>query len=180
MLRRMASLPSRSHSPGGGAVSPSRVSLRTSVGSTYNSPVLSEPRPLASVFPGTRMPPSCSSPTSPPSDALGVRGVAGGGGAAAHLGSSLSLVEGRGLAGSPLRPGMTAVPQHLGATLPRQPLVYDADPYGLYQRSTLPRPDSLIGQCVWMSLTHTHRHTWRLKKRLLTALVTHCTFPLML
>lgn len=157
MLRRMASLPSRSHSPGGGAVSPSRVSLRTSVGSTYDSPVLSEPRPLASVFPGTRMPPSCSSPTSPPSDALGGRGVAGIGGAAAHLGSTLSLVEGRGLTGSPLRPGMTAVPQHLGATLPRQPLAYDADPYGLYQRSTLPRPDSLIGQCHRMSLTHTDR-----------------------
>lgn len=145
MLRRMASLPSRSHSPGGGAVSPSRVSLRTSVGSTFDSPVLSEPRPLASVFPGTRMPPSCSSPTSPPIDALGGRGVPGIGDAGAHLGSTLSPVEGRGLAGSPLRPGMTAVPQHLGATLPRQPLAYDADPYGLYQRGALPRPDSLIG-----------------------------------
>lgn len=158
MLRRMASLPSRSQSPGGGAVSPSRVSLRTSVGSTYDSPVLSEPRPLAAVFPGTSMPPSCPSPTSPPSDALAGGGVAGGGGAAGRLGSTLSLVEGRGLAGSPLRPGMTAVPQHLGATLPRQPLAYGVDPYGLYQRSALPRPDSLIGQCSGTSLTHTHTH----------------------
>lgn len=151
MLRRMASLPSRSQSPGGGAVSPSRVSLRTSVGSTYDSPILSEPRPLAAVFPGTSMPPSCPSPTSPPPAAAGV----GGAGAAARLGSTLSLAEGRGL--------MTAVPQHLGATLPRHgpPLPYGADPYGLYQRSALPRPDSLIGQC---SHTYTHTHTLKLIK----------------
>lgn len=156
MLRRMASLPSRSHSPGGGTVSPSRVSLRTSVGSTYDSPVLSEPLPLASVFPGTRMPPSCSSPTSPPSNALEGRRLAGAEGVAAHLGSTLSLVEGSGLSSSQLRPGMTAVPQHLAATLPRQPLAFGADPYGLYQRSTLPRPDSLIGQCHTMPPTDTH------------------------
>ncbi|XP_061571475.1 plakophilin-4-like isoform X2 [Cololabis saira] len=149
MLRRMASLPSRSQSPGGGTagtVSPSRVSLRTSQGSTYDSPVLSEPKPLAAVFPGTSMPPSCPSPTSPgdAAQAQGGHGVMGGG---ARLGSTLSLVEGRGLTGSPLRSGMTAVPQHYGSTLPRQsqPLAYGADPYGLYQRSALPRPDSLIG-----------------------------------
>lgn len=141
MLRRMASLPSRSQSPGCGAVSPSRISLRTSQGSTYDSPILSEPKPLAAVFPGTSMPPSCPSPTSP-TDAT--QAVGGGG----RLGSTLSLVEGRGLMGSPLRSGMTAVPQHYGSTLPRQsqPLAYGADPYGLYQRSALPRPDSLIGQ----------------------------------
>ncbi|CAB1443786.1 unnamed protein product [Pleuronectes platessa] len=42
---------------------------------------------------------------------------------------------------------MMAVPQHYGSTLPRQsqPLAYGADPYSLYQRSALPRPDSLIG-----------------------------------
>uniref|UniRef100_A0A4W6DSQ2 Plakophilin 4 n=1 Tax=Lates calcarifer TaxID=8187 RepID=A0A4W6DSQ2_LATCA len=141
VLRRMASLPSRSQSPGcgtAGTVSPSRISLRTSQGSTYDSPILSEPKPLAAVFPGTTMPPSCPSPTSPTggTQALGGR-----------LGSTLSLVEGRGLTGSPLRSGMTAVPQHYGSTLPRQsqPLAYGADPYGLYQRSALPRPDSLIG-----------------------------------
>lgn len=149
MLRRMASLPSRSQSPGGGTVSPSRISLRTSQGSTYDSPILSEPKPLAAVFPGTSMPPSCPSPTSPTdgTQALGGGGggVIGGGG---RLGSTVSLVEGRGLTGSPLRSGMTAVPQHYGSTLPRQsqPLAYGADPYGLYQRSALPRPDSLIGQ----------------------------------
>ncbi|XP_028319834.1 plakophilin-4-like isoform X2 [Gouania willdenowi] len=132
VLRRMASLPSRSQSPR--TVSPSRVSMRTSQGSTYDSPVLSEPKPLAALFPGTTMPPSCPSPPSP--SAPGGR-----------LGSTLSLIEGRGLTGSPLRSGMTAVPQHYGSTLPRQSqsVAYGADPYGLYQRSALPRPDSLIG-----------------------------------
>uniref|UniRef100_A0A7N6F6J9 Plakophilin 4 n=1 Tax=Anabas testudineus TaxID=64144 RepID=A0A7N6F6J9_ANATE len=153
VLRRMASLPSRSQSPGcgtAGTVSPSRMSLRTSQGSTYDSPILSEPKPLAAVFPGTTMPPSCPSPISPTdgTQALGGNGGGGGiGGGGGRLGSTLSLVEGRGLTGSPLRSGMTAVPQHYGSTLPRQsqPLAYGADPYGLYQRSALPRPDSLIG-----------------------------------
>ncbi|XP_028989760.1 plakophilin-4-like [Betta splendens] len=151
VLRRMTSLPSRSQSPGcgtAGTVSPSRISLRTSQGSTYDSPILSEPKPLAAVFPGTTMPPSCPSPTSP-ADATQALGNGGGGGmgGGGRLGSTLSLVEGRALMGSPLRAGMTAVPQHYGSTLPRQsqPLAYGADPYGLYQRSVLPRPDSLIG-----------------------------------
>ncbi|XP_067356027.1 plakophilin-4-like isoform X1 [Channa argus] len=151
VLRRMASLPSRSQSPGcgtAGTVSPSRISLRTSQGSTYDSPILSEPKPLAAVFLGTTMPPSCPSPTSPTdgTHALG-SGTGGGLGGGGRLGSTLSLVEGRGLAGSPLCSGMTAVPQHYGSTLPRQsqPVAYGADPYGLYQRSALPRPDSLIG-----------------------------------
>nr|XP_043875539.1 plakophilin-4-like isoform X3 [Solea senegalensis] len=154
VLRRMASLPSRSQSPGcgtAGTVSPSRISLRTSQGSTYDSPILSEPKPLAAVFPGTSMPPCCPSPTSPTSGTQALAGGGGGGalggGGVGRLGSTLSLIEGRGLTGSPLRSGMTAVPQHYGSTLPRQsqPLAYGADPYGLYQRSALPRPDSLIG-----------------------------------
>lgn len=143
MLRRMTSLPSSSQSPGCGTVSPSRISLRTSQGSTYDSPVLSEPKPLAAIFPGTSMPPSCPSPLSPTD---GIQALDRGG--SGRLGSTFSLAEGRGLMGSPLRSGMTAVPQHYGTTLPRQsqPLVYGADPYGLYQKSALPRPDSLIGQ----------------------------------
>ncbi|XP_045916672.1 plakophilin-4-like isoform X1 [Micropterus dolomieu] len=152
MLRRMASLPSRSQSPGcgtAGTVSPSRISLLTSQGSTYDSPILSEPKPLAAIFPGTSMPPSCPSPTSPTEGTQALSGGGGGvvGGGGGRLGSTLSLVEGKGLTGSPLRSGMTAVPQHYGSTLPRQsqPLAYGADPYGLYQRSALPRPDSLIG-----------------------------------
>ncbi|XP_062301492.1 plakophilin-4-like [Scomber scombrus] len=153
VLRRMASLPSRSQSPGCGTVSPSRISLRTSQGSTYDSPILSEPKPLAAIFPGTSMPPSFPSPSSPTDGALTALGGVGGGmmgggvGVGTRLGSTLSLIEGRGMTGSPLRSGMTAVPQHYGSTLPRksQPLAYGADPYGLYQRSALPRPDSLIG-----------------------------------
>lgn len=150
MLRRMTSLPSSGQSPGCGTVSPSRVSLRTSQGSTYDSPILSEPKPLAAVFPGTVMPPSCPSPLSPADGVQALDREAG-----ARLGSSLSLGEGRGLMGSPLRSGMTAVPQHFGSTLPRQSqsLVYGADPYGLYQKSALPRPDSLIGQ--------SHDSVWR-------------------
>lgn len=150
MLRRMTSIPSSSQSPACGTVSPSRVSLRTSQGSTYDSPILSEPKPLAAVFPGTSMPPSCPSPPSP---ADGLQALDRGG--SGRLGSTLSLVEGRGLMASPLRSGMTAVPQHFGTTLPRQsqPLVYGADPYGLYQKSALPRPDSLIGQ--------SHDSVWR-------------------
>uniref|UniRef100_A0A3Q4BVL0 Uncharacterized protein n=1 Tax=Mola mola TaxID=94237 RepID=A0A3Q4BVL0_MOLML len=107
---QMASLPSRSQSPGCGTVSPSRISMRTSQGSTYDSPVLSEPKPLAAVFPGTSMPPSCPSPTSPTNGAQAL----GGGGGAGRLGSTLSLVEGRGPTGSPLRSGMTAVPPAAG------------------------------------------------------------------
>ncbi|XP_037829879.1 plakophilin-4 isoform X1 [Kryptolebias marmoratus] len=150
VLRRMASLPSRSQSPGcgtTGTVSPSRISMRTSQGSTYDSPILSEPKPLAAIFPGTTMPPTCPSPTSPSDTAQALGSFGGGGGGGGRLGSTLSLIEGRALTGSPLRSGMTAVPQHYGSTLPRQSqsLAYGADPYGLYQRSALPRPDSLIG-----------------------------------
>lgn len=153
MLRRMASLPSRSQSPGcgtTGTVSPSRISMRTSQGSTYDSPILSEPKPLAALFPGTTMPPSCPSPTSP-SDATQTLGNGGGIGVGGRLGSTLSLIEGRAFTGSPLRSGMTAMPQHYCSTLPRQSqsLAYGADPYGLYQRSALPRPDSLIG---WLEI----------------------------
>nr|XP_029522228.1 plakophilin-4-like isoform X1 [Oncorhynchus nerka] len=183
VMRRMGSLPSRGQSPVcgvGGTVSPSRVSLRTSQGgSAYGSPILTEPKPLASIFPGTTMPPSsppgpgttpsfqrATSPYSPthqrngngdsplrtsphpgsanhatsPHQAMG--SVSG------HLGSTLSLVEGRGLSGSPLRSRMTAVPQHYGSTLPRQGVLpYGHDAYGLYERTALPlsRPDSLTG-----------------------------------
>ncbi|XP_067116208.1 plakophilin-4 [Osmerus mordax] len=166
VMRRIGSLPSSGQSPGGpgGTVSPSRVSLRTSQGSAYGSPILTEPKPLASVFPGTTMPPSCPSPpsstSSPPPQLYspsqrnggrpGSRALATsppGVGMAGRLGSSLSLVEGRGLSVSPLRSCMTAVPQQFGSTLPRQtqPLPYGADPYACYERSTLSRPDSLTG-----------------------------------
>ncbi|KAG8432350.1 hypothetical protein GDO86_016842 [Hymenochirus boettgeri] len=49
-VRRVSSVPSRSQSPSyivGSGVSPSRGPLRTSVGSGYGSPSISDPRPLA-------------------------------------------------------------------------------------------------------------------------------------
>ncbi|XP_072300444.1 plakophilin-4 isoform X2 [Eucyclogobius newberryi] len=48
-MRRVSSVPSRSHSPA--YTSPSRgSSLRTAVNSPYNSPVVTEPKPLSSIF----------------------------------------------------------------------------------------------------------------------------------
>ncbi|XP_008940190.1 PREDICTED: plakophilin-4-like, partial [Merops nubicus] len=48
---------------------------------------------------------------------------------------------------SPKRPGMAAVPQHLGTTLQRA--IHDMEPYGqqydIYERMVPPRPDSLTG-----------------------------------
>lgn len=53
-MRRVSSVPSRSHSPGyTSSMSPSRGSLRTSLGSGYGSPVVTEPKPLSSVFSST-------------------------------------------------------------------------------------------------------------------------------
>lgn len=184
-MRRMGSLSSRGQSPVcgvGGSVSPSRVSLRTSQGgSAYGSPILTEPKPLASIFPVTTMPPSsppgpgntpsfhrATSPYSPTHQRNGngdsPLGTSPRPGSASHatsphqamgsvsgrLGSTLSLVEGRGLSDSPLRSCMTAVPQHYGSTLTRQgaqALPYGHDAYGLYERTALPlsRPDSLTG-----------------------------------
>ena len=50
-MRRVSSVPSRSHSPAyTSSMSPSRGSLRTSVGSAYGSPIVTEPKPLSSIF----------------------------------------------------------------------------------------------------------------------------------
>lgn len=50
-MRRVSSVPSRSHSPAyASSLSPSRGSLRTSAGSAYGSPVVTEPKPLSSIF----------------------------------------------------------------------------------------------------------------------------------
>lgn len=49
-MRRVSSVPSRSHSPAyASSISPSRGSLRTSVGSAYGSPVMTEPKPLSNI-----------------------------------------------------------------------------------------------------------------------------------
>uniref|UniRef100_W5MFL3 Plakophilin 4 n=1 Tax=Lepisosteus oculatus TaxID=7918 RepID=W5MFL3_LEPOC len=50
--------------PYGSSISPSRGSLRTSLGSGYGSPAAAEPKPLANVFSATTLPPS-QSPGSP-------------------------------------------------------------------------------------------------------------------
>uniref|UniRef100_A0A674DEZ8 Plakophilin 4 n=1 Tax=Salmo trutta TaxID=8032 RepID=A0A674DEZ8_SALTR len=167
VMRRMGSLPSRGQSPVcgvGGTVSPSRVSLRTSQGgSAYGSPILTEPKPLASTTPSFHRATSPYSPTHQRNgngdSPLGTRPGSAShatsphqamGSVSGRLGSTLSLVEGRGLSDSPLRSCMTAVPQHYGSTLPRQgaqALPYGHDAYGLYERTALPlsRPDSLTG-----------------------------------
>uniref|UniRef100_A0A8C6PX98 Plakophilin 4 n=1 Tax=Nothobranchius furzeri TaxID=105023 RepID=A0A8C6PX98_NOTFU len=50
-MRRVSSVPSRSHSPAyASSVSPSRASLRTSVGSAYGSPIVTEPKPFSNIF----------------------------------------------------------------------------------------------------------------------------------
>uniref|UniRef100_A0A672I5L1 Plakophilin 4 n=1 Tax=Salarias fasciatus TaxID=181472 RepID=A0A672I5L1_SALFA len=50
-MRRVSSVPSRSHSPAyASSMSPSRGSLRTSAGSAYGSPVVTEPKPLSSLY----------------------------------------------------------------------------------------------------------------------------------
>ncbi|XP_026150554.1 plakophilin-4 isoform X2 [Mastacembelus armatus] len=50
-MRRVSSVPSRSHSPAyASSISPSRGSLRTSAGSAYGSPIVTEPKPLSSIF----------------------------------------------------------------------------------------------------------------------------------
>uniref|UniRef100_A0A3Q1FSI9 Plakophilin 4 n=1 Tax=Acanthochromis polyacanthus TaxID=80966 RepID=A0A3Q1FSI9_9TELE len=50
-MRRVSSVPSRSHSPAyASSMSPSRGSLRTSVGSAYGSPIVTEPKPLSSIY----------------------------------------------------------------------------------------------------------------------------------
>ena len=44
-------MPSRAHSPAyASSISPSRGSLRTSAGSAYGSPIVTEPKPLPSIF----------------------------------------------------------------------------------------------------------------------------------
>ncbi|XP_035506792.1 plakophilin-4 isoform X5 [Scophthalmus maximus] len=50
-MRRVSSVPSRSHSPAyASSMSPSRGSLRTSAGTAYGSPIVTEPKPLSSIF----------------------------------------------------------------------------------------------------------------------------------
>ncbi|KAF3694910.1 Plakophilin-4 p0071 [Channa argus] len=50
-MRRVSSVPSRSHSPAyASSMSPSRGSMRTSADNSYGSPIVTEPKPLATIF----------------------------------------------------------------------------------------------------------------------------------
>ncbi|MBN3277519.1 PKP4 protein, partial [Polyodon spathula] len=133
VIRRVSSVPSRTQSPAySSSVSPSRGSLRTSLGSGYGSPAITEPKPLTNMYSTTALP--SSQREGSPFRAQKV-------GSPSHnqqTGSS-----------SPLRSGMTAVPQHYGSTLQRT-LHHETDQYGqqsykVYERMIPPRPDSLTG-----------------------------------
>ncbi|KAG7464094.1 hypothetical protein MATL_G00183670 [Megalops atlanticus] len=160
VMRRVSSVPSRTQSPGySSSVSPSRGSLRTSLGSAYGSPIVTEPKPLSSVFSATTLPSSQrpGSPYSAPKSgspatlrrmgSLGSRSASlyqplGGGGRAGSRPPQQAPPP-----SSPARAGMTAVPQSYGSTLPRS-LRHDTDAYSqqayeLYERMVPPRPDSL-------------------------------------
>ncbi|KAM8806835.1 plakophilin-4 [Eudromia elegans] len=173
-MRRVSSVPSRAQSPSyvaGTGISPSRGSLRASLGSGYGSPPLAEPRALpVSAYSSTTLPaPRAASPytaqrpASPPAARHLARQAANpNGGAApypasARVGSPLALADVQARvaspsqtqlgSSSPKRSGMTAVPQHLGSTLQRT--IHDVEPYGqqyeIYERMVPPRPDSLTG-----------------------------------
>uniref|UniRef100_A0A8C7U539 Plakophilin 4 n=1 Tax=Oncorhynchus mykiss TaxID=8022 RepID=A0A8C7U539_ONCMY len=172
-MRRVSSVPSRTQSPAyGSSVSPSRGSLRATMGSNYGSPIMTEPKPLSSIF-STTLPsaqragsPFNAQKSSPA--ALRRMGSANSrsgsasratspylGSASGRMGSPLTMVDGPltqqpvGSSASPVRSSMTAQPQHYGSTLPRSLIHHDADPYGaqsydVYERM-IPRPDNLTG-----------------------------------
>ncbi|XP_025055705.1 plakophilin-4 isoform X4 [Alligator sinensis] len=177
-MRRVSSVPSRAQSPSyvvSTGVSPSRGSLRTSLGSGYGSPSVTESRPLTSnAYSSTTLPVQrAASPysTQRPASPTAVRRISSvtsrqtanpNGGTSqyqtsARVGSPLALTDAQTrvaspsqsqiTSSSPKRSGMTAVPQHLGTALQRT--IHDIDQYGqqfdIYERMVPPRPDSLTG-----------------------------------
>uniref|UniRef100_A0A672I5W1 Plakophilin 4 n=1 Tax=Salarias fasciatus TaxID=181472 RepID=A0A672I5W1_SALFA len=75
-MRRVSSVPSRSHSPAyASSMSPSRGSLRTSAGSAYGSPVVTEPKPLSSLYSTTLPSAHASRTTSPYQASAGMTAV---------------------------------------------------------------------------------------------------------
>ncbi|XP_053116000.1 plakophilin-4 isoform X11 [Hemicordylus capensis] len=176
-MRRVGSVPSRAQSPSyvTTGVSPSRGSLRTSLGSGYGSPSVTETRSLNSnVFSSTTLPVQrAASPftTQRPVSPIAVRRIgsvtsrqptSSNGGtppyqSSVRVGSPLTLNDTQTRVGSPpptqvgssspKHSGMTAVPQHLGTTLQRT--IHDieqyAQQYDIYERMVPPRPDSLTG-----------------------------------
>uniref|UniRef100_A0A4W4FQE9 Plakophilin 4 n=1 Tax=Electrophorus electricus TaxID=8005 RepID=A0A4W4FQE9_ELEEL len=173
-MRRVGSVPSRTQSPAYSCgISPSRGSLRASPGSTYSSPIVTEPKPLSSIFSSTTLPgpQRASSPyTAQKGSPATLRRMGSASRAtspyAGRMGSPLSAASGEAQAGSGSslgRPGMMAVPQHYGATLPRTllrdaPEPYGAHSYEIYER-VVPRPDSLTGLRASFASQHSHHGT---------------------
>ncbi|NWS69798.1 PKP4 protein, partial [Crotophaga sulcirostris] len=178
VMRRVSSVPSRAQSPSymvSTGLSPSRGSLRTSLGSGYGSPSVTEQRSLPPhAYSSTTLPAQrAASPyaTQRPASPTTVRRVGSvtsrqtanpNGGTSQYqtsvrVGSPLALTDVQTRvaspsqtqlgSSSPKRSGMTAVPQHLGATLQRT--MHDMEQYGqqyeIYERMVPPRPDSLTG-----------------------------------
>ncbi|KAI5618599.1 plakophilin-4 isoform X1, partial [Silurus asotus] len=173
-MRRVSSVPSRTQSPAySTSISPSRGSLRASPGSAYGSPVVTEPKPLPSIFSSSTLPNSqrASSPflaqRNSPSTLRRMGSATSAGRTtspySARLGSPLSMPGEEAQAGagsSPVRTGMTAVPQHYGSTLTRTLLHEGSDPYSthsyeIYERM-VPRPDSLTGLRSSFASQHSH------------------------
>ncbi len=139
-MRRVSSVPTRAPSPLYTPSSPaSRQPLRTSLGSPYGSPIVSEPRPLPSLFPGTTLPPASSHAPDPVhSSYLGRHGN----GTGSESGSPTLL-----------RAGMTAQPQQYGTLGKHDTRAYDnthssfgTRAYDIFERMVLSRPDSLTGE----------------------------------
>ncbi|NXE83092.1 PKP4 protein, partial [Cochlearius cochlearius] len=178
VMRRVSSVPSRAQSPSymvSTGVSPSRGSLRTSLGSGYGSPSVTEQRSLTShAYSSTTLPAQrAASPYAAqrPASPTAVRRIGSvtsrqtanpNGGTSQYqtsvrVGSPLALTDVQTRvaspsqtqlgSSSPKRSGMAAVPQHLGTTLQRT--IHDIEQYGqqydIYERMVPPRPDSLTG-----------------------------------
>ncbi|XP_048094289.1 LOW QUALITY PROTEIN: plakophilin-4-like [Alosa alosa] len=189
-MRRVSSVPSRTQSPAyascasSSGISPSRGSLRASMGagggagggggggSSYGSPIVTEPRPLPSIFSSTTLPgagragsPYSNQRTSSPAALRRVGSTNSRSGSVAGAGSRTTSpyqalgAEGQpgvgvaGMGGSPGRlVGMTAMPQQhyntVGPDCPRSAMHDPTDPYAatqpydIYERMVA-RPDSL-------------------------------------
>uniref|UniRef100_A0A8C4PVJ8 Plakophilin 4 n=1 Tax=Equus asinus asinus TaxID=83772 RepID=A0A8C4PVJ8_EQUAS len=161
-MRRVSSVPSRAQSPSyviSTGVSPSRGSLRTSLGSGFGSPSVTDSRPLnPSAYSSTTLPAQrAASPYSAqrPASPTAVRRIASVTSrqtsnpngptpqyqTTTRVGSPLTLTDaqtrvaspsqGQVESSSPKRSGMTAVPQHLGPSLQRT--VHDMEQFGQQQ-----------------------------------------------
>ncbi|XP_007494264.2 plakophilin-4 isoform X8 [Monodelphis domestica] len=161
-MRRVSSVPSRAQSPSyviSTGISPSRGSLRTSLGSGYGSPSVTDSRPLNSnVYSSTTLPAQrAASPyaTQRPASPTAVRrvgsvtsrqttnpnGTASQYQTAVRVGSPLTLTDAQTRvaspshaqvgSSSPKRSGMTAVPQHLGSSIQRT--IHDIEQFGQQQ-----------------------------------------------